>query len=258
MVGGKTLLFDPFISGNPLAKAIDVKKVPADFILVSHGHDDHVGDAVEIAKRTKALVIANFEVAIWLHRQGAPRVHPLNHGGGYSFDFGRAKLVNAVHSSTMPDGANGGNAGGFVVESADGNFYFSGDTALTLDMKLIGESTRLKFAALCLGDNFTMGPDDAVKAAGFLRCNEILGVHYDTFPPIEIDHVGAQAKFKAAGKLAPAVPASRASSPLRGYIQLFGSTMCRSMPGAWCRKNCNTLGRVNCHQWRSVVPSTTR
>jgi len=200
VVGGKTLLFDPFISGNPLAKAIDVKSVPADFILVSHGHDDHVEDAVAIAKRTKALVIANFEVANWLEQQGAPRVHALNHGGGFQSDFGRAKFVNAVHSSTMPDGTNGGNAGGFVIETAEGNFYYSGDTALTLDMKLIGESTRLKFAVLCIGDNFTMGPDDAVKAAEFVQCNEILGVHYDTFPPIKIDPAAAQEKFKAAGK----------------------------------------------------------
>jgi L-ascorbate metabolism protein UlaG (beta-lactamase superfamily) len=200
VVGGKILLFDPFISGNPLAKAIDVKSVPADFILVSHGHVDHVADAVEIAKRTNALVIANFEVATWLSQQGAPHVHPMNHGGGYKFDFGRAKFVNAIHSSTLPDGTFGGNPGGFVVESADGNFYFSGDTALTLDMKLIGESTPLKFAALCIGDNFTMGPDDAVKAAEFVRCKEVLGVHYDTFPPIVIDHDTAVEKFRAVGK----------------------------------------------------------
>jgi L-ascorbate metabolism protein UlaG (beta-lactamase superfamily) len=200
VVGGKTLLFDPFITGNPLAKNIDVKKVPADFILVSHGHSDHVGDAVEIAKRTNALVIANYEVAIWLNKQGAPRVHPLNHGGRFKFDFGRVKFVNAIHSSTSPDGSNGGNPGGFVVESQGGNFYFSGDTALTMDMKLIGESTNLKFAALCIGDNFTMGLDDAVKAADFIRCNEILGVHFDTFPPIKIDHAAAREKFKAAGK----------------------------------------------------------
>jgi len=206
VVGGKILLFDPFISGNPLAKAIDVKSVPADFILVSHGHDDHVGDTVDIAKRTNALVIANFEVATWFEAQGVPRVHALNHGGGYSFDFGRAKFVNAVHSSTMPDGTYGGNAGGFVIESADGNFYFSGDTALTLDMKLIGESTKLKFAALCIGDNYTMGPDDAVKAAEFVRCDEIFGVHYDTFPPIKIDHAAAQEKFKAAGKVLHLLP----------------------------------------------------
>ena len=200
VVGGKILLFDPFISGNPLAKAIDVKSVPADFILVSHGHDDHVGDAMEIAKRTNALVIANFEVAMWLEKQGAPHVHPLNHGGGCQFDFGRAKFVNAIHSSTLPDGTSGGNPGGFVIESAGGNFYFSGDTALTLDMKLIGESTPLKFTALCIGDNFTMGPDDAVKAAEFVRCKEILGVHYDTFPPIKIDHAAAKEKFRVAGK----------------------------------------------------------
>jgi L-ascorbate metabolism protein UlaG (beta-lactamase superfamily) len=200
VVARKTLLFDPFITGNPLAKNIDVKTVPADFILVSHGHGDHVGDAVEIAKRTNALVIANYEVATWLNQKGAPKIHPLNHGGGFNFDFGRAKFVNAIHSSTLPDGSNGGNPGGFVVESAEGNFYFSGDTALTLDMKLIGESTKLKFAALCVGDNFTMGPDDAVKAAGFIRCDEILGVHFDTFPPIKIDHAAAKEKFKAAGK----------------------------------------------------------
>ena len=200
VAGGKTLLFDPFITGNPLARNIDAKTVPADFILVSHGHVDHIADAAEIAKRTNALVIANYEVATWLNKQGAPRVHPMNHGGGCQFDFGRVKFVNAIHSSTLPDGSNGGNPGGFVVESPDGNFYFSGDTALTLDMKLIGESTKLKFAALCVGDNFTMGPDDALKAAEFVRCDEILGVHFDTFPPIKIDHAAAKARFAAAGK----------------------------------------------------------
>jgi L-ascorbate metabolism protein UlaG (beta-lactamase superfamily) len=200
VVRGKTLLFDPFISGNPLAKALDADSVPADYILVSHGHDDHVGDTLAIAKRTNALVIAGFEVGEWFLKQGVPQVHTLNHGGGFNFDFGRVKYVNAIHSSTMPDGSSGGNAGGFVIESADGNFYFSGDTALTLDMKFIGESTPLKFAALCIGDNFTMGPDDAVKAAEFIRCHEILGVHYDTFPPIKINHDIAVEKFRAAGK----------------------------------------------------------
>jgi L-ascorbate metabolism protein UlaG (beta-lactamase superfamily) len=200
VAGGKTLLFDPFITPNPLAKAVDAKKIAADYILVSHGHEDHLADAVKIAKRTGATVIANFEVAVWLNQKGAPKIHPMNHGGGFNFDFGRVKFVNAIHSSTMPDGSPGGNPGGFVVESADGNFYYSGDTALTLDMKLIGESTKLKFAALCVGDNFTMGPDDAVKATEFIRCDEILGVHFDTFPPIKIDHAAAQGKFKAAGK----------------------------------------------------------
>jgi len=200
LVGNKTLLFDPFIIGNDLAKAIDARKIPADYILISHGHQDHLADAVDIARRTEATVISNFEITVWLSKHGVSKVHPLNHGGGFNFDFGRVKYVNAIHSSTLPDGTFGGNPGGFVVESVGGNFYFSGDTALTMDMKLIGESTRLKFAALCLGDNFTMGVDDAVKAAEFVCCDEILGVHYDTFPPIKIDHQAAVEKFKAAGK----------------------------------------------------------
>ena len=199
-VGGKTLLFDPFITPNPLAKAVNAKKIAADFILVSHGHEDHLADAAAIAKRTGALVVANYEVALWLNKKGAPKIHPMNHGGGFHFDFGRVKFVSAIHSSTMPDGSPGGNPGGFVVESAEGNFYYSGDTALTLDMKLIGESTKLKFAALCVGDNFTMGPDDAVKAADFIHCEQILGVHFDTFPPIKIDHAEARQKFRVAGK----------------------------------------------------------
>lgn len=200
VVGGKTLLFDPFITPNPLAKSIDAGKIPADYILVSHGHEDHLADAVQIAKQNNAMVVANYEVALWLNKMGAPKIHPMNHGGWAMFEFGPVKFVNAIHSSTMPDGSPGGNPGGFIVESSDGNFYYSGDTALTMDMKLIGETTRLKFAVLCIGDNFTMGPDDAVRAAEFIRCKEILGVHYDTFPPIQIDHAMAVEKFETAGK----------------------------------------------------------
>jgi L-ascorbate metabolism protein UlaG (beta-lactamase superfamily) len=168
--------------------------------MISHGHDDHILDAIAIAKRTDALVITNFEIGEWLAGQGVKRLHALNHGGGYSFEFGRVKLVNAVHSSMLPDGCNGGNPGGFVVSTAEGNFYYSGDTALTLDMQLIGAATPLKFAVLCIGDNFTMGVDDAVRAAEFVNCNEILGVHYDTFPPIQIDHEAAKARFRAQGR----------------------------------------------------------
>ncbi len=197
-VASKTLLFDPFITGNELAKAIDVNTVPADYILLSHGHSDHMADAAVIAKRTGATIISNYEVTVWFNHQGLLKTHSLNHGGGWQFDFGRVKFVNAIHSSSLPDGMYGGNPGGFVVESADGHFYYSGDTALTMDMKLIGESTRLAFAALCIGDNFTMGVDDAIKAAEFVRCHEILGLHYNTFPPIRIDTIAAIEKFKAA------------------------------------------------------------
>ncbi len=199
-VGNKTLLFDPFISGNELAKNIDVKKVPADYILISHGHMDHMADAADIAKRTGATIISNYEVTVWFGKQGLQKTHPLNHGGGYGFDFGRVKFVTALHSSSLPDGTYGGNPGGFIVESSQGNFYYSGDTALTMDMKLIGESTTLRFAALPIGDNFTMGVEDAIKAAEFVRADQILGLHYNTFPPITIDTQAAIGKFKAAGK----------------------------------------------------------
>jgi L-ascorbate metabolism protein UlaG (beta-lactamase superfamily) len=196
----RTLLFDPFITGNELAREIDVKKVPADYILISHGHDDHMADAAEIAKRTGATIIANYELTLWFASKGIEKSHPLNHGGGYRFDFGRVKFVNAVHSSSLPDGTYGGNAGGFVVETVEGDFYYSGDTALTLDMKLIGDSNKLKFAALCIGDNFTMGVEDAIKASVFVGCDDILGLHYNTFPPIQIDTAAAVKMFQQAHK----------------------------------------------------------
>ena len=198
-VARKTLLFDPFITGNELAKGIDVKAIAADYLLISHGHGDHIADAVDIAQRTGAMVITNYEIMLWLNQKGVRKTHPLNHGGGHGFEFGRVKFVNAIHSSGLPDGTYGGNPGGFVVESAEGNFYYAGDTALTLDMKLIGETTRLKFAALPIGDNFTMGVEDAIRAAQFVQCQEVLGLHYNSFPPIEIDMVAAVDKFKGAG-----------------------------------------------------------
>lgn len=199
-VTGKTLLFDPFISPNPRAKHIDVAKLHADYVLITHAHFDHLADAAEIAKRCGATIISNYEICEWFSKQGVAKTHGMNHGGAWQFDFGRVKLVNAIHSSSLPDGSYGGNPGGFVVETAEGNFYHSGDTALTLDMKLIGESTPLKFAALCVGDNFTMGVDDALRAAEFVRCDQIVGIHYDTFPPIEINHAEAVEKFRATGK----------------------------------------------------------
>lgn len=198
-VGKHTLLFDPFITGNSLASGIKLENIKADYILVSHGHIDHLADAVDLAKLTGATVIAPFEVAQWLAKKGVKNTHPVNHGGFVPFDFGRVKLVNAVHSSSLPDGSYGGHPGGFVVQGDAGNFYYSGDTALTRDMELIGDSVRLSFAALCIGGNFTMDADDAIRAAKFIACDNILGVHYDTFPPIKIDHEKTMEKFKAAG-----------------------------------------------------------
>src|SRR4051812_29054542 len=205
--GGKTLLFDPFISPNPLAEKIDVSKVAADFILVSHGHGDHIADVVDIAKRTGAKVIAPFEVGSWFEGKGVKNVQAMNHGGAAKLEFGRVKLTSAIHSSSMPDGSYGGNPCGFLVESSDGNFYYSGDTALTLDMKLVGESTQLIFAIFPLGDFFTMGIDDAVRAAEFVGVKKFVGVHYDTFPPIKLDHAAAMKAARIAGKelLLPAI-----------------------------------------------------
>ncbi|CAN5255585.1 metal-dependent hydrolase [soil metagenome] len=207
LVSGKTLLFDPFITPNSLAENIDISKVAADFILVSHGHEDHVADVVAIAKRTGAAVIAPYEVSQWLEKKGVENVQGMNHGGAAKMPFGRVKLTAAVHSSSMPDGSYGGNPCGFVVESSDGNFYYSGDTALTMDMKLIGEQTQLRFAALPVGDFFTMGIEDAIRAAGFVAVKKVVGVHYDTFPPIKLDREAATRAFEAAGMelLLPAI-----------------------------------------------------
>jgi len=197
--GGQTLLFDPFITPNPLAKEIDIEKIAADFILVSHGHGDHVADVFAIAKRTGAKVIAPFEVGEWFEKNGVTEVQAMNHGGAAKTEFGRVKSTAAIHSSSMPDGSYGGNPCGFVIETSEGNFYYSGDTALTMEMKLIGEQTRLRFAVFPIGDFFTMGIDDALRAAAFVGLTRFVGVHYDTFPPIKLDRNAALAAAKTAG-----------------------------------------------------------
>src|SRR3954466_12672923 len=196
----KTLLFDPFISPNPLAKEIDVSKVAADFILVSHGHGDHVADVVEIANRTGAKVIAPFEVGSWFENKGVKNVQSMNHGGATKMEFGRVKLTSAIHSSSMPDGSYGGNPAGFVVETNDGNFYYSGDTALTMDMQLLRDHPKLRFAVFPIGDFYTMGIEDAGRAAEFVGVSKFVGVHYDTFPPIKLDRDAALKAAKIASK----------------------------------------------------------
>lgn len=200
-VGGKNLLFDPFIRYNELAKNVDIQGIPADYVFISHGHQDHVADALDIATRTGATIVSNFEVVSWFEKQGAQKTHPMNHGGKWKFDFGTTKYVFATHSSVMPDGTYGGNPGGFVIESANGNFYYSGDTALTMDMQLIPLTCgNLNVALLPIGGNFTMDVAEAILASDFIKCNKVIGLHYDTFGYIKIDHQAAIQAFKAKGK----------------------------------------------------------
>lgn len=200
IIGGKKLLFDPFISGNPLAASIDINTLKPDYILISHGHLDHIADAAAIAKQSGATVISNFEIINWLADLGVKNGHPMNIGGKYSFDFGNVKFFNAVHSSVLPDGTYGGNPGGFLIQSPEGYFYYAGDTGLTYDMKLIGEFMAIDFAFLPIGNNFTMGVDNAIIASDMINCDKIIGMHYDTFPYIVIDKKEALEKFQRAGK----------------------------------------------------------
>ena len=182
------LIVDPFFAPNNPAATVKVDEVEADFILVTHGHGDHVADLVPLAKQTGAMVICNYEIANWLGNQGIENVHGMHIGGGYDFPFGRAKMTIAHHGSGLPDGSYGGNPAGFLLHLNEGaDIYISGDTALTYDMRLIGEAGGVDLAILCMGDNFTMGPDDAVRAAQFVQAKHVIPCHYDTFPPIRQD-----------------------------------------------------------------------
>lgn len=200
------LLFDPFISGNPLAKHVKVEEIAADYILVSHGHGDHVADLVDIAKRTNAKVICMPEIAGWLQKQGVTNIHDMNIGK-FKFDFGTVRMVAATHSSSLPDGSYGGNPAGFVLDADGMQIYFAGDTGLTLEMKLLAELYQLEYAILPIGGNYTMDPDDAVIAAAYVNCDKVIGVHYDSFPVITIDKNFAVESFKRAQKtlLLPAI-----------------------------------------------------
>ena len=198
-VGGKSIIVDPFITGNPLASAIDINSLKADYILLTHAHGDHVLDVEAIANRTQATIVSNAEIASYYAKLGF-QAHPMNHGGSWNFDFGKVKYVNAVHSSSFPDGSNGGNPGGFVIEGEHKNIYIAGDTALTMDMKLIPLRTKLDLAILPIGNNFTMDIEDAIIASDFLECDKILGYHFDTFGYIEINHEESIKKFFDKGK----------------------------------------------------------
>tara|TARA_R110002111_G_scaffold115725_2_gene176748 strand:- start:4391 stop:5068 length:678 start_codon:yes stop_codon:yes gene_type:complete len=193
-IGDVNILVDPFITGNPKASDINIDELKADYILVTHAHQDHILDVEAIAKQTGAIIISNFEIISHYEKKGLDG-HPMNHGGTWDFEFGSVKYVNAIHTSSFPDGSYGGQPGGFVIEGEHKNIYIAGDTALTFDMKLIPLQTKLDLAILPIGDNFTMGIDDAILASDFIECDKILGYHYDTFGYIEIDHEVAKRKF---------------------------------------------------------------
>jgi L-ascorbate metabolism protein UlaG (beta-lactamase superfamily) len=194
-----SVLIDPFITPNPHTDAL-VDDLDPDIILVSHGHQDHIADAKAIAAQSKANVITNFEIANWLQERGIETTTPVNHGGTVETDVADFTYINAVHSSVLPDGTYGGNPGGFIIQTDTETVYFSGDTALHTDMKLHGERYQIGTAFLCIGGTFTMDADDAAEALDFLRCDEAVGLHYDTFPPIEIDHDDAKQVFEDKGK----------------------------------------------------------
>lgn len=196
--GDVHVLFDPFISGNPLAQSVDVDSIAATHVLITHGHGDHVADAERILKRTGATLVSNFEICEWFAGKGIEKAHGMNIGGQVELGGVRIRMTTAQHSSTMPDGTSGGVAAGFVVFTPEGNFHHAGDTALMLDMQLL-KRHNLRYACLPIGDNFTMGVQDAVEAAGYMGVNKVVGMHYNTFPPITIDKAAAMAAFETAG-----------------------------------------------------------
>ncbi len=198
------LLIDPFLTGNPAA-ACKADEVDADYILISHGHADHVGDAIEIAKRTGATVISNYEISEWLKGKGVAKVHGQQHGGAHAFAFGRVKLTLAFHGSVLPDGAYGGNPCGFLLYLNDGTkIYDAADTGLFGDMRLIGEE-GIDLAILPIGDNYTMGPDDALRAVKLIGPKRVLPIHFNTWDVIAQDAEAWAARVRKAGKTEPIV-----------------------------------------------------
>jgi len=197
---GKSIVFDPFIQANTLAESINIADISCDYMLISHAHEDHIADVESFSKLKEFTLVSNYEIVSWFAKIGIEKGHPMNHGGSWNFDFGKVKYVNAVHSSSFPDGSYGGNPGGFLLEIEGKTIYYAGDTALHVDMKLIGSGNAPDLAFLPIGDNFTMGYEDALIAADFIKCESIIGMHYDTFPYIEIDKKAAVNAFANEGK----------------------------------------------------------
>ncbi|OGN92959.1 MAG: metal-dependent hydrolase [Chloroflexi bacterium RBG_13_48_10] len=185
-ISGYKIIVDPYFTGNPATSAC-AQDIEADYILITHGHGDHVGDAISIARRTGAMVISNFEIAAWMEKQGIQKTHGQHIGGGHEFPFGYLKLTLALHGSVLPDGSNGGNPVGFLLTTRDGEkIYMSGDTGLFGDMKLIGQE-GLDLAFIPIGDNYTMGPDDAYKAVEMLMPKHVVPIHFNTWELIAQD-----------------------------------------------------------------------
>ncbi len=182
---GATILIDPFLTDNPVA-TVKADDLDPDVIILTHGHFDHVADAAPIATRAGSLVISTDEVCNWMEKQGVAQTHGMNHGGSHKFEFGTVKLTPAIHSSSMPDGSYGGQPAGVILKLIDGTIYHAGDTALFSDMQLIGEE-EIDVAILPIGDNYTMGPDDAVRAASFLSATKVIPCHFNTWELIAQD-----------------------------------------------------------------------
>ncbi|MGB6150861.1 MAG: metal-dependent hydrolase [Pricia sp.] len=199
-MGGATIIVDPFITQNELAKdKVDIMKLKADYIFLTHAHFDHTLDAEAIAKNTGATIVGNFEIYQHYDKKDV-KAMPLNQGGSRSFDFGKVKCVNAIHTSSFSDGSYGGTPSGFIFMGKEKNVYIAGDTALSMDMKLIPKWAKIDLAVFPIGDVVTMGVDDAVTASDFVECDRVLGVHYDAFPFTKIDHTAAKKTFDTAGK----------------------------------------------------------
>ena len=192
---GLALLFDPFLTDNPAAQ-VKADDLAADYILLSHGHFDHLPDAAAIAKRTGATVIGTFEVASWIGGQGVEAVHGMQPGGSFQFPFGRVKQTIAHHGSILPDGSYGGVATGFIVDVGGQRIYYTGDTALFLDMQLYGEE-GIDVLVLPIGDNYTMGPQDALRCVKSVKPKIVIPLHYDTWPPIAQDAAAFAAAVEA-------------------------------------------------------------